>query len=195
MPAGFTMWYQNPERQARLNYPVFNRTVALGARAILNGFGPQDHVRSGITGMIKITAALAALTVALATLPAKAADDAPAHFICTFESGTSWSYDAGKFQSAPPAKLAFEIGSIDIDKQSADLIVDGRQSGKFRIVRALNANHYLEVANEGFLNLTTIYDLDPATGDYPAVHSRHFGILGQPVFAQYAGTCSAKTVK
>jgi hypothetical protein len=24
------------------------------------------------------------------------------------------------------------------------------------------------------------------------VHSRHFGVLGQPVVAQYAGTCSAK---
>jgi hypothetical protein len=88
--------------------------------------------------------------------------------------------------------LTFEIGNINLEGQSADLIVDGKQSGKFRIVRALNANHYLEVANEGFLNLTTVYDLDPTSKTYPAVHSRHFGILGQPVFAQYAGSCSSK---
>jgi hypothetical protein len=46
--------------------------------------------------------------------------------------------------------------------------------------------------NEGFLNLTTVYDKDAATGTYPAVHSRHFGLMGQPVFAQYAGTCKAE---
>jgi len=59
-------------------------------------------------------------------------------------------------------------------------------------VRALNANSFLEVANEGFLNLTTVYDRDSTSGTYPAVHSRHFGILGQPIFAQYAGSCTAK---
>ncbi len=56
-------------------------------------------------------------------------------------------------------------------------------------MRAINANHFIEAVNEGFLNLTTIYDKDPATGLYPAVHSRHFGILGQPVFGQYTGSC------
>ena len=60
------------------------------------------------------------------------------------------------------------------------------------LVRALNANSFLEVANEGFLNLTTVYDRDATSGTYPAVHSRHFGIIGQPVFGQYAGTCKAK---
>ncbi len=149
--------------------------------------------------MIRRGAVLAWLAVALAHFPAAvpgmAADEQPAHFVCTFEAGSSWSYDAGKFQSAPPSKLSFEIGTINLEGQSADLIADGRQSGKLRIVRALNANHYLEVANEGFLNLTTIYDSDAATGVHPAVHSRHFGILGQPVFAQYAGTCAAKAAK
>ena len=142
--------------------------------------------------MMKFCAALVVFAAIAFTRPAIAADDAPMNLVCTFEEGTSWSYDAGKFKSAPPSKLTFEIGKIDLEGQSADLIVDAKQSGKFRIVRALNANHFLEVANEGFLNLTTVYDLDPVTGTYPAVHSRHFGILGQPVFAQYAGTCNSK---
>ena len=60
------------------------------------------------------------------------------------------------------------------------------------MVRALNANHYLEVAQEGFLNVTTVYDLDPATNSRPAIHSRHLGLLGQPIFAQYAGFCTAR---
>lgn len=138
---------------------------------------------------------LPTLAVLLTFSPAHGADETPDHVVCTFDKGASWSYEAGRFQSAPPAALTFEIGDIDLEGQSAKLIMDGKPSGTLRIVRALNANHYLEVANEGFLNLTTIYDLDPGTGVYPAVHSRHFGLLGQPVFAQYAGTCKAKAAK
>lgn len=129
------------------------------------------------------------------TLAAAAGDEGPTHFACDFNRGFTWSYNAGKFQSAPPADLSFEIANIDLDKQSATLILTGKETGALKIVRALNANHFLEVANEGFLNLTTVYDLDPATGKYPAVHSRHFGLFGQPIFAQYAGFCTAKPDK
>ena len=122
-----------------------------------------------------------------------AADDAaPAALACTFEKGNSWSYDDGAYKSETPTPLTFEINSIDLDKQSATLVTGDKQVGALRVVRALNANSFLEVANEGFLNLTTVYDLDTTTGTYPAVHSRHFGILGQPIFAQYAGSCKAK---
>lgn len=127
-----------------------------------------------------------------APFPAGAADEGPKHLACTFETGHTWSYEAGKFQSAPPSPLRFEIDEINLETQSARLIVEGKPAGALRIVRALNANHFLEVANEGFLNLTTIYDADATTGLLPGVHSRHFGIFGQPVFAQYAGTCAAK---
>jgi hypothetical protein len=106
--------------------------------------------------------------------------------------GYAWSYDSGKFKSEPAKDLSFEIGNIDLEKQSATLIIDGKSANTLKIVRALNANTFLEVVNEGFLNMTTIYDRDPATGKYPAVHSRHFGLFGQPIFAQYAGNCAAK---
>jgi len=145
--------------------------------------------------MLKLPIALLTLALAAAAQVARAGDEGPTHFACDFNKGYSWTYEAGKFQSVPPTDLSFEIGAIDLDKQSASLILDGKPSGTLRIVRALNANHFLEVANEGFLNLTTIYDLDPATGKYPAVHSRHFGLFGQPVFAQYAGNCTAKLDK
>lgn len=133
--------------------------------------------------------ALAGFWVFFAVLPPAYAEEFPADFTCSFESGTSWSYESGKFQSTPPSQLTFDIAKIDLDGQKADLLTGGNETGKLRIVRALNANHFLEVANEGFLNLTTVYDRDAASGLYPAVHSRHFGILGQPVFAQYAGFC------
>lgn len=120
-----------------------------------------------------------------------AADDAPKNLSCSFTGGSAWSYEAGVFQSKPPNPLSFKIENIDLEKQLASLeAAPGAKAGKLSVVRAINANHYLEVVNEGFLNLTTVYDKDEKTGKYPAVHSRHFGILGQPVFGQYTGFCS-----
>lgn len=121
------------------------------------------------------------------------AEEQPNGFLCTFKMGNAWSYEAGTFQSKPPSEIAFEIGAIDLDGQAAVLTMPGAEhKGTLKIVRALNANHFLEVVNEGFLNLTTVYDKGADGAAYPAVHSRHFGLLGQPIFAQYAGTCSAK---
>ena len=131
------------------------------------------------------------LLSAIAT-PAHAGEDGPSAFTCRFEAGTSWGIEAGKFISQPPSPLSFEIKDINLEAQTAKLISDETHTGALRIVRALNANHFLEVANEGFLNFTTVYDLDLTAKAYPAVHSRHFGLMGQPVFAQYAGWCKAK---
>ncbi len=135
---------------------------------------------------------VAVICLAALTAPVYA-EMAPVKLVCSFETGHVWTYEAGKFSSAAPSPLTFEIDDIDLEGQSAKLIIEGKEAGKLRIVRALNANHFLEVANEGFLNLTTIYDADPATpGVQPAVHSRHLGLLGQPMFSQYAGTCTNK---
>ena len=136
----------------------------------------------------------AALFAALAVFAgaAAAADETVGPFSCVFDKGENWTFEAGKFSSAPPMPLNFDIDQIDLDGQTVRLLIAGKPGGALRVIRALNANHYLEVANEGFLNLTTVYDLDAASGVYPAVHSRHFGLFGQPVFAQYAGTCKLK---
>lgn len=134
-----------------------------------------------------------AIVLALNVVPATAEDDLPARFACDFKIGSSWSLNDGNFQSKPTAPLSFAISKIDLEAQSAELVTgQGGAPGKLRVVRAINANHYLEVVNEGFLNLTTIYDKDAKSGLYPAVHSRHFGFLGQPDFAQYAGTCKGE---
>ena len=139
-----------------------------------------------------VIASLLSVAAGCAALAASVGDEIPAQFSCKFEIGNTWTFEAGKFQSAAPAALSLEIQDINLEGQAAKLIDGEKPAGTLRIVRALNANHFLEVANEGFLNLTTIYDLEPSTGSYPAVHSRHFGLLGQPIFAQYAGFCKAK---
>ena len=141
-------------------------------------------------GLAKSVSLLVAL--ALGTAAGALAQDGPQGYTCVFDSGQTWTHEGGKFQSAPAATLKFDIEKIDLEKQSAKLVLEGKQTGELRIVRALNANSFLEVAQEGFLNLTTVYDKDATSGNYPAVHSRHLGLLGQPIFAQYPGTCTAR---
>lgn len=125
--------------------------------------------------------------------PARAASETLPALSCSFKAGAAWAYTAGNYTSAPPEPLGFDIEGVDLEGQTARLSIGGKPVGNpLRVVRALNANHFLEVAQEGFLNVTTIYDLDPATGSRPAIHSRHLGVEGQPIFAQYAGFCTAK---
>lgn len=108
---------------------------------------------------------------------------------CTFASGTSLAYSSGVYETSPASPLAFDITGIDLEGQRATLRTASGK-GELKVVRAVNANHFIEVVNEGFLNLTTVYDIDPRRQAHPAVHSRHLGLLGEPVVAQYHGFCT-----
>ena len=120
--------------------------------------------------------------------------DALPPLACTFPSGVSSSYTEGVYKTEPSQPLNFDIESIDLDALTARLSIEGKPVGNpLRVVRALNANHFLEAAQEGFLNVTTIYDLDKVMGARPAIHSRHLGLLGEPIFSQYAGFCRERS--
>lgn len=131
-----------------------------------------------------------ALAAALLLGPGLARAAEPTAFTCTFKSGWTYSYAKGVYKPERAKPLAIEVAEVDLEGQKAKLVT-GKGEGRLTIVRALGANHYLEPVNEGFLNVTTIYDRDGARG-HPAVHSRHFGLFGQPVVAQYHGFCKAK---
>ncbi|MEZ5843110.1 MAG: hypothetical protein R3D27_05180 [Hyphomicrobiaceae bacterium] len=116
--------------------------------------------------------------------------EGPRVLTCTFTAGQIATYENGKFRREQTSTLTFDIGDVDLERQVAALITP-RGRGELRVVRAINANHFLEVVTEGFLNITTVYDV--GTSVFPAVHSRHLGLLGQPVGAQYQGECRART--
>lgn len=117
-----------------------------------------------------------------------ASAEEPKGYDCTFEAGMIRTYENGVFKTQPAKPLSFSIGDINMRAQTASLITP-KGTGDLRIVRAIGATHFLEVVTEGFLNITTIYETQNAQGGYPAVHSRHFGLLGTPVFSQYQGHC------
>ena len=126
----------------------------------------------------------------LMTAWAGATED-PKAYACTFSAGAAYSYDSGTFKPEKVGPITFDIAAINPEMQSADLVTPAG-SRPLRVVRAVNALHFLEVVGEGFLNMTTVYDRDDVKGAYPAVHSRHFGVLGQPVIGQYQGFCQGK---
>ena len=131
-----------------------------------------------------------AVLVLLAVLASPAAADEPKSFTCTFAEGVTHSYDNGIYTAEKASPLAFGIAAIDARAQTAELKTRGG-TGQLRIVQAVNAMHFLEVVTEGFLHITTVYDKDETKGAYPAVHSRHFGLFGQPLVTQYQGFCEA----
>ncbi len=117
---------------------------------------------------------------------------APAHangaMTCTFPAGVVKTFEDGKFKDETMAELSFRIDEVDLARQTAALFTK-QGKGELKIVRAIGANHYLEVVTEGFLNITTIYDAAGPGAPMPAVHSRHFGLFGTPFVSQYHGTC------
>jgi hypothetical protein len=131
-----------------------------------------------------------AAAVLLILLTSVSAADEPKAFNCTFTEGVTHSYNNGAFVAEKASPLKFGISAIDTKSQNAELKTRGG-TGQLRIVQAVNAMHFLEVVTEGFLHLTTVYDKDEAKGAYPAVHSRHFGLFGQPLVTQYQGFCEA----
>ena len=109
---------------------------------------------------------------------------------CEFAAGQSASFDGGSFKTKPPAPLNFLIVDIDLEAQTARIATGPAGTmGSLKIVRAINANHFIEVLNEGFLTLTTVYEVEGADGTLAAVHSRHAGVLGQPIVTHYTGSC------
>ena len=132
---------------------------------------------------------LVATTGLIGVGSARAETAPPKVLTCVFDRGQVNTFENGAFQPKASAPLTFDIGDIDIERQRASLMTASGK-GELRVVRAINANHFLEVVTEGFLNLTTVYDVGGDT--YPAVHARHLGLLGQPVAAHYQGLCRAK---
>ena len=134
-----------------------------------------------------VAAGMSTATVGLA------AEGAPQGFTCVFKQGGSHAYDKGTFKADnAEARIQFEVSAVDVEAQSAKLHT-GKSVVPLKVVQAISALHFLEVAVEGYLNITTIYARDAGTGTHPAVHSRHFGVLGQPLVSQYRGFCHPKS--
>lgn len=111
--------------------------------------------------------------------------------VCNFTSGNVNTFENKIFQKLSAKPFSFEIGEIDLSNQTASVLTSNGK-GSLKIVRAIGANHYLEVITEGYLNITTIYNTRTLDGSLLAAHSRHTGLLGTPIISQYYGKCSVR---
>lgn len=127
---------------------------------------------------------------ALASLLALGPASANGAMTCTFTEGVVKTFEKGVFKDETVEPLRFRIEEVDLVRQTAALRTE-QGKGELKIVRAIAANHFLEVVTEGFLNMTTVYDAAKPGEPMPAVHSRHFGFFGAPFVSQYHGTCKA----
>lgn len=130
---------------------------------------------------------LSAVLFASVATPAFASD--PKTLSCSFTAGRAHTFEKGRFKPTKASALKLDIADIDADKQTASL-KGGNAVPTLRVVRAVNALHFIEIVGEGYMNITTVYDAEAAGKPMPAAHSRHFGVLGQPVVSHYVGTCT-----
>ncbi len=161
------------------------RRSGVGGGRRVRAMGSAPRGRPALLAMVAVS--LAAFLVLAAHQPASANNA----MVCTFATGIVKTYENGVFKDEKVEPLTFTIQEIDLARQTAALITpQGR--GDLKIVRAIGANHFLEVVTEGFLNMTTVYEAANAGEPMPAVHSRHFGFFGAPFISQYHGTCKPK---
>ncbi len=131
------------------------------------------------------------LALALGVAAPAAATEEATGYTCTFKVGAAHAYAKGRFKPTKAGPVTLDIAGINYAKQEAER-VSGERRSVMRIIRAVNAVHFLEAVGEGYVNLTTVYDRDSGSATHSAVHSRHFALLGQPIVSQYRGTCVPK---
>jgi hypothetical protein len=133
-------------------------------------------------------AAFAVLILALSLMgpPARAGEGET--FVCTFGDGDAFSFEEMGFAHASVKPLDLRISGVVPGADKAELKTDAG-TAPLKVVQALGARHFLEVAVEGYLVITTIYERAGADGAFAAVHSRHLAVIGEPFVAQYRGTC------
>ena len=116
--------------------------------------------------------------------------EVPSGYVCHFADGGAWTFEGGKYLQEKASALDLKILHDKKNRETATLKTQ-EGSASLKRVAALDANHYLEVTVGGYLNITTIFDKISDKDGYPAVHSRHLGILGRPIVSQYRGICRA----
>ena len=52
------------------------------------------------------------------------AEGEPKGYVCTFETGTAWTFDSGKFAQKPPEPIRLEIADVDLERQTAKLVAE-----------------------------------------------------------------------
>ena len=105
---------------------------------------------------------------------------------CDFASGVFHAWGENTKINSDHFTLIYD--SIDVKARTARLIGN---VGSSDVVALETPEHlsFLEVTPNGNVTLTTVYRTG-AAAPYPAIHSRHVGLLTEPWGSQMYGSCS-----
>ena len=111
-------------------------------------------------------------------------------FRCKFSHGQVTNFDNGR----PVTERDTGMGEFVLDqintKDATARLIGNAGTETLRVLDGGDLVHLVEVTGAGNMNITTIYNFrDKNKGTLPAVHSRHIGLLGDPMPSQYVGLC------
>jgi hypothetical protein len=139
--------------------------------------------------MKAVITAATALSVVLGTA-AFAAE--PKAFVCKFTQGVSARYDETEWSvKVLNEKLDLTFAGLNPQQGKAQLIGNSGASD-LRFWKGAWTWNFVEVTDTGNVMTTTVFDASNGK-DFPAVHSRHTSVVGEPLPSQYRGICAAKT--
>jgi hypothetical protein len=139
---------------------------------------------------MKVT--VVAATALLASLGTAAFATEPKAFVCKFTQGASARYDEAEWSvKVLNEKLDLTFAGLNPQQGKAQLIGNAGASD-LRFWKGAWTWNFVEVTDTGNVTTTTVFDASNGK-DFPAVHSRHTSVVGEPLPSQYRGICAAKT--
>jgi hypothetical protein len=139
---------------------------------------------------MKVT--VVAATALFAILGTAAFATEPKAFVCKFTQGASARYDKAEWSvKVLNEKLELTFAGLNSQQGKAQLIGNAGASD-LRYWKGAWTWNFVEVTDTGNVMTTTVFDTSNGK-DFPAVHSRHTSVVGEPLPSQYRGTCSARS--
>jgi hypothetical protein len=139
---------------------------------------------------MKVT--VVAATALFAILGTDAFATEPKAFVCKFTQGASARYDEAEWSvKVLNEKLDLTFAGLNPQQGKAQLIGNAGASD-LRFWKGAWTWNFVEVTDTGNVMTTTVFDTSNGK-DFPAVHSRHTSVVGEPLSSQYRGICSARS--
>jgi hypothetical protein len=81
--------------------------------------------------------------------------------------------------------------ALDFKNSRAQMIGRGG-AGTVVLIAGSEALHFVELTPTGNQTVTTVFLGTSKRGSYPAIHSRHMNLIGQPSVSQFRGYCAPR---
>jgi hypothetical protein len=135
---------------------------------------------------------IVAITVLFAVFGTNAVAAESKAFVCKFTQGAAARYDEAEWSvKVLNEKMEFTFAGLNPQQGKAQMVGNVGASD-VRFWKGAWTWNFVEVTDTGNVMTTTVFETSNGK-DYPAVHSRHTSVAGEPFPSQYRGICSARS--